>query len=100
MDRSEILTLISVTYKMDEFNQQIPQETTRDIFCQADSIGRDEWYEAGRAALNPQFKFTVLRYEYNGEPFVVFRGQRYAVYRTYATKDEGLELYVEGKVGV
>ena len=100
MDRSEVLTLVSVTYTMDEFNQQIPQETTKDIFCQVDSIGRDEWYEAGRDDLNTQFKFTVLRYEYSGEPIVIYKGERYAVYRTYAVKGEGLELYAESKVGV
>lgn len=100
MDRSDVLTLISVSYTQDEYMQEIPTETSRDVFCETQSISHDEWFEAGRDGLRPEYSFTVFRYDYNGEPYVEYRGNRYAIYRTYEAKNETIELYVESKVGV
>ena len=47
MDRSNILTLVDVTYTTDALNQQVPQETTRDVFCNVSSVSAQEFFDTG-----------------------------------------------------
>lgn len=49
--------------------------------------------------MNPEFRFTVFFGDYSDEPIVIYKGNRYAVYRTYLTRNDRLELYVERKGG-
>lgn len=37
--------------------------------------------------------------DYNGEDELVYNGDTYAIYRTYKTRTDTLELYVERKGG-
>lgn len=100
MDRSEVLTLISKTYTTDAIGQKIPTETERDVFCNVSSVTRDEFYAAGKAGLNPEFRVTMYGSEYNGEEICELYGTRYAIYRTYIRRDDSIELYLEKKAGV
>lgn len=99
MDRSEVLTLVSATQTQDEYGVWTDDETARDIFCQVDSVTRAEFFEGGRNGLNPQFRFTVFAGDYNGETLVFFKGKPYSVYRTFLSRTDKLELYVERKGG-
>ena len=92
MDRSEVITLVSQTYTQDDIGQQVP--------CNVSSITMNEWYEAGRNGLQPQYKFTMFRYDYSGEQIAVYKEKKYSIYRTYVRADEMIELYVEEQVGV
>lgn len=100
MDRSNVLALVGVTYTTDALNQKIPQETTRDVFCNISSVSAQEFFDAGQAGLNPEWRVTVFAPDYNGETIAELNGARYGVYRTYLGKNETIELYLERKAGV
>lgn len=99
MDRSEVITLVSTVKTQDEFGVWRSTPNSRDVFCQADSVTRNEFFEAGRNGLNPEFRFTLFAGDYNGEQTVIYKGLPYAVYRTYHARTDVIELYVERKGG-
>lgn len=98
MDKSKVLTLIAIEYSVDAIGQQVPVETARNVFCNVVSVTRDEWYQGGKAGLNPQFRATMFSYDYNGETICELEGVRYSIYRTFLAKGESIELYLEKKV--
>lgn len=100
MDRSHTVDLIARRYEPDALGQSLPVETVRTVFCRVESISRAEWYDAGRSGRKPQYKLTLLRYDYADEPVAALNGVRYSVYRTYLGKGETMELYLEEKAGV
>ena len=100
MDRSNVLTLVSVAYTTDALNQQVPKETTRDVFCNVSSVSAQEFFYAGQAGLNPEWRVTMFAPDYNGETIAELNGTRYGVYRTYLGKNETIELYLERKAGL
>ena len=100
MDRSNVLVLVSQTYQMDDIGQQVPVETTREVFCNIASISRAEWFDAGRSGLKPEYRATMFAYDYAGETYAELDGVRYSVYRTYLGSNETIELYLERKAGV
>lgn len=99
MDRSDVINLISITQQQDEYGQWVDTPTSKQVFCQVESVGQREFFEAGRNGLNPQYKFTLFGGDYNNEPLVEYKGNQYSVYRTYLTKSDKMELYVERKGG-
>lgn len=99
MDRSEVITLITEATLQDDNGVWQVTETTKDIFCQVSSVTRDEFFEAGRNGLNPDYRFTVFGPDYDGQKVVEYKGKRYGVYRTYQARTDELELYVERKGG-
>lgn len=100
MDRSDVITLVKEHMSTDSIGQQIATDTSRDVFCNVGSITQSEFYEAGRSGLNPDYKVTMDRWEYDGEDICVLHGIRYGIYRTYITKGEAIELYLSRKGGV
>lgn len=99
MDRSDVLTLISVTYQQDDYGIEQPTETTNEIYCRTESVTRAEFYDAGRNGLNPELKFVVFCGDYDGQKLLEYDGKRYSVVRTYQRKNDDLELYAERKGG-
>lgn len=99
MDRSDVINLISIVRIQDDYGQWVDTPTSKQVFCQVESVGQREFFEAGRNGLNPQFKFTMFCGDYNNETLVEYQGNQYAVYRTYLTKSDKIELYVERKGG-
>jgi SPP1 family predicted phage head-tail adaptor len=93
------LTLISETSSTDEIGNVVTTETETVVFCSVQSIGRNEFYNAGQLGLRAQYLFRIYSAEYSGEKIVEYDGHRYGVYRTYTTGDR-LELYAAEKVGV
>lgn len=96
MTRDIELTLITPVMAADAYG--IPQESTenrRTVMARVESVTRSEFFEAGRNGLNPEFKFTMFQYDYQGEKVVEYNGQQYTVYRTYMGRNDELELYVE-----
>lgn len=100
MDRSNVLDLLVPTFAEDSIGQKIPTVKKRTIFCDVTSVSRSEWFEAGRNGIKPEYRFVVNRYDYNGETECEFEGNRYGIYRTFAGRNDDLELYVEKKAGV
>lgn len=96
-----VLELISVRQTRDAQGVLQTDETARQVFCRVDSITRQEFFEAGRAGLNPEWRFTVFAGDYNGEQTLVYAGLRYGIYRTYRVPGtDYMELYAERKGGV
>lgn len=99
MDRSNVITLLSITWTQDEFGVWRENITEREVFCSVDSVTRAEFFEGGRNGLNPQFRITMFFGDYDGETMLIYNGSTYSVYRTYQARDDTLELYVERKGG-
>ena len=97
--RSDVITLLAVTRTQNEYGQWVASESTKDVYCEVDSVSQSEFFEGGRNGLNPEYRFTMFFADYNNEPIVEYKSQRYAVYRTYLNKNDKLELYVERKGG-
>jgi len=100
MDRSEVIYLISVSYETDNLGQRIPAETSTLRYCQLSSVSQSEWFEAGRNGLKAEYRAVLNAEEYGGEETAEINGVRYGVYRTYRTKSDTIELYLERKAGV
>lgn len=99
MDRSDVLTLLSVTKTQNQYGVWEKITTERQVFCQVDSVTRAEFFEAGRNGLNPEYRFTVFFDDYQGEETCVYKGKAYGIYRTYHSSTDKLELYVQRKGG-
>lgn len=99
MDRSDVCNLISITKVQDDYGVWRDTEISREVFCQVDSVTRAEFFEGGRNGLNPQFRITMFAGDYEDESIIEYNGKRYAVYRTFFSKTDTIELYVERKGG-
>ena len=100
MDRSSVISLISETKAKNKYGVYQTTTTSRDVYCQVNSITRSEFYEAGRNGLNPEYEFTMFVGDYNGERIVEYNGETYAVYRTYFGRNDTIELYVQREGGM
>lgn len=100
MDRSDVITLIKYARTQDANGVWRDGETTRrDVFCQKQSVSRNEFFLGGQNGLKPEYVFTVFFGDYEGEDTVEYSGILYSVYRTYQARTDELELYVQKKVG-
>lgn len=100
MDKSSVVTLIQTEQQRDAYGVMRAVETSREVFCQVDSVTRQEFFEGGRNGLNPELRFTLFAYDYDGETVIEYNGQRYGVYRTFVSRTDSVELYAERKGGV
>ena len=100
MDRSEVIYLIGISYTTDTLGQNIPVENSTMRYCQLSSVSQSEWFEAGRNGLKAEYRAVLDAEEYAGEEIAEINGIRYGVYRTYRTKSDTIELYLERKAGV
>lgn len=99
MDKSVLITLVSQDRYQDELGVWQSRPSRRNVFAQCDSVTRSEFFEGGRNGLNPEFRFRMFYADYNGEDELVYNGDTYAIYRTYKTRTDIIELYVERKGG-
>lgn len=99
MDRSDIVSLYADTITRDEYGINRKTTTVRQVFCKIDSVTRQEFFDAGREGLNPEYRITMFYGDYNGETVVGYKGRTYSVYRTYLAKTDIIELYVERQGG-
>ena len=100
MDRSNVFQLIQTETTSDFIGQRIQVETTTTHYCSVDSITSAEFFRAGQTGIRPEFKLTMFAGDYNGEKIAVLDARRYAIYRTYYSSNDTVELYLEAKAGV
>lgn len=121
MDRSDVINLIKLKPEQNDFGLFKDMDAgataghaiagkaivgtwtikSREVFCDVRSITQTEWFNAGRNGIeHPAFLFVMNRNEYEDEQIVEYNGKRYGVYRTYAGRNETLELYCEAKGGL
>jgi hypothetical protein len=99
MDRSTPIALVNVEYERDANGVRQKRESLRDVCANVQSVTASEFFEGGRNGLKPEYRFTMFRYDYLGEPIVEYNGKRYSVYRTYIARNDTIELYCEQKGG-
>lgn len=99
MDRSNVIYLISSVNSQDALGVWKKVNVKRKVYCQVESVSQSEWFEGGRNGLNPQYRMTMFRYDYNGEEVLEYDGTSYFIYRTYIGKNDTIELYVEKRKG-
>ena len=98
--KNDIVLLIAEEIIEDDIGQQIPIETSREVFCGIRSISRAEWYDAGRSGMKPSFAVIVDYDDYQGETVAEHSGKRYGIYRTYSADQKEIELYLEERAGI
>lgn len=99
MDRSSVCQLVTTTYSQNAYGVQVPVEATRSVFCNIQSVTANEFFQGGQNGLKPEYRVTMFKYDYLGEPEVILNNVRYTIYRTYEGRDDTLELYVERRKG-
>ena len=100
MDRSRVIYLIKNDKQQNQYGVWVDNTTERKVFAEVTSVGQSEWFEGGRQGLNPQLRFRMFAYDYQGESLLNYNNTIYSIYRTYVDKDEIIELYTELKKGV
>lgn len=99
MDRSTPIYLIAETYSEDAYGVMQPQVTKRLVYANVSSVSQSEFFEGGRAGLNPEFRMTMFAFDYAGEKTLEYQDKVFDIYRTFQGRDDTLELYVERKQG-
>lgn len=99
MDRSDIVTLYSDIITYDEYGRPVKTTSERQVFCQVDSVTRQEFFEGGRNGLNPEYRVRMFFGDYDGELVIGYQGQMYGVYRVYKGRSDIIEVYIERKGG-
>lgn len=101
MAQSDVILLVDVGYgEPNEYGVRPQVETSRRVYCKVNSATQSEFFGGGRNGLNPAYRFEVFDADYRGEALVEYRGERYAVYRTYLhAGTHRLELHTERKGG-
>lgn len=95
---NEICELISVTISKDDLQQEIETETSRQIFCNKQSISMNEFYQAGQTDIKAAHKFVINSMDYKDEKRIRYKGKIFSIYRTFE-KNDYIELYAEVRNG-
>lgn len=97
----DTINLLVESTSVDEDFNNVATYRRKQVFCRVRSVTMTEFYNAGQAGLSPAYVFEIFHGDYNGEKLLEFKGQRYAIYRTYhRVQDDTIELYAEDKAGV
>ena len=65
--------LINTSYVQDDIGAWHKQESERRIFVSEKSMGRSEWYNAGRNGFKPEIVLTTQSINYSGEEKVKYK---------------------------
>ena len=95
----DVLILLQTVKTKDSRGAARKNFKRRQVFCQVRSVNKTEFFEAGRNGLNPEFRFLVFAGDYKGESSCEYKGDTFAIYRTYRTPADYMELYVERQGG-
>ena len=96
----DVLKLISQDFTEDALGQRVPKDTAREVFARVESVSQSEFFAAGRNGLRAQYKAILsTAWDYGGEEVAEYQGERYAVYRTYRTPSDQMELYLQRETG-
>lgn len=92
MDRSNVLTLISVSYTQDSIGQRVPVETRRTVYCNLASVSRAEWATAGQLGLKADLVATMFAHDYHGEELAEITTMLASTERSYLLSSSGVQL--------
>ena len=89
---NDVILLIASMQDVDDYGDPVYKETSRHVFCEVESIGLKEFYQAHATGLKPEIKFLLADYlDYQNEKAVLYAGKRYHVLRTYRS-GQALEI--------
>lgn len=102
----DVIKLISTEWNEDKYGNQIAEVTVRRVFCDVESVGRSEFYQAAQADIHPEYLFILSHYkDYRGEKFINYTdwmGKTHSLYVTRAYRVPGttrVELTAEERTG-
>lgn len=95
-----VVKLISERQEQDENGVFHAVKKKRQVYCKVSSVTGREFFDGGRNGLNPEYRVKVFAGDYKGERALEYNGQTYAIYRTYQTDGDYMELYVERQGGI
>ena len=96
----DVCTLVSQTYVKDELNQEIEQDVERTVFCMVSSVNRAEFFQAGRNGHKPVMIIYMDAIEYDDQSELLYRDEKYYVYKVFFRTDGHVELSCEKRVGL
>ena len=99
MDMSHPIYLITEFRQEDNYGVPRAIKSKRMVYANVKSVSQREFYEGGRAGLNPEFKMTMFAYDYAGEQVLEYMGRTLSIYRTYQVNPDVVELYCSRKQG-
>lgn len=84
----------------DQYGNEILTQTPRMIYCQIQSVTRNEYYAAGTDDIKPELDLRIThRLDYEGENLVRYNGELYDVIRTFWSGD-AVTLTLTKHVGI
>lgn len=91
------IKLIAITVTEDDIGNQIPIETSIEVWAEVTGIRQSEFYNAALAGLKPEITFVIWANEYAGQSKIEYDGRKYKLIRTYVnpSKSEMVELICE-----
>ena len=102
----DVIYLVKTKYEADEYLNQIAIEEERQVFCQVQTVSRNEFYQAAQADMHPEFIFVLSHFkDYEGEKIVKYTdwmGHEHKLYVTRAYRRPGgdaVELTCEERTG-
>lgn len=73
-------------------HQLPPIETLTEVFVNAKSVKRAEFYQSANIGIDMTIAFDIRAADYENQPIIEFSGRRYLIKRTYTKDGEILEL--------
>lgn len=102
----DVINLVKTTYTRDAEGNQIPKTERRKVFCQVQSVTRNEFYQAAQADMHPEYLFILTHYrDYEGEKFIEYvdwMNNEHLLYVTRAYRvpnSDRIELTAEERTG-
>lgn len=83
---------------VDDYGNTSFKKTKTEVFCNENSISRDEFYSASVQDLKLSYILTIHDFEYENQDKVIYKGKELYILKTYKT-GEYLELTVGEKIG-
>lgn len=99
MDNHIEITLIKRIASVGTNDEVGYTEEATTVYGIKSSVSSEEWFAANRDGINTKLRVTIYSFEYSGQTIAVVNGVRYAIYRTYESDIDHIELYLEEQVG-
>lgn len=95
----DIFLLENDGFTSDEIGNQIAKYKENPVMAYEDNVSRGEFYQAGQNGIENLHLFIIHPYEYSGENYLKFEGNKYKIIRTYQRNYEELEVICRLNLG-
>lgn len=93
------IKLIAQAYDKNTLGEMVPTETASTVWADIQSASGTAWSEAGVLGIKADLTAYMPVVNYGGQKVADIDGVRYAVYRTYRTDADEVQLYLQEEVG-